>query len=132
MTYEINNSKISSAVIFLEKYATDEYNIEQNRIIYNRNLRLPDVKEISTMDLSAIEVKGLVMVSCTEKLDFEKLPKAELYWGLGLDKLYFNPKSKIARKDLEQKGFPKKVGREYGRQQVLKFFSNMLGLGQQN
>lgn len=131
MTNE-KNKKLNSAIIFLEKYATDEYDIQQNQIIYNRNLKIPDVPGISNMDLSAIDVKGLVMVCTSEKLDFEKLPKAELYWGLGVDNIYFNPKAKISRKQIEQKGFNRKISREYSRRQFLSFISSIpakLGLG---
>lgn len=98
---------ISGAIIFLEEHCHGDYCISHNRIIYNHNLRIPDIDGISNVNLSVVDVKGIVMVSSRNKLKFEYLPYAEGFYGLSPENLSFDGNAKISRKKLEERGFSK-------------------------
>lgn len=115
-----NKELINVAIVFLDKFATNDYTISDDKVVYNKNLRIPNDKSIIDMDLSAIEVNGSVKVGSDEKLKFDNLPKAKLYWGAGVDSIDFGD-AKV--KDLKEKGFPKKVCNDYSKRQVRGFFS---------
>lgn len=118
MEHQIQNN-LSGAVIFLEEHCEGEYNIKNNRIVYNRNLRLPDIDGISNMNLSAIQVEGIVMISSSKTFRLEYLPYAEGYYGLTPDKITSN--KKITRKRFEEKGFSRQFCREYKKMQFMDF-----------
>ena len=110
---------ISSAVIFLEKHCEGEYNIKNNRIIYNRNLRIPDIDGISNMNLSAIHVEGIVMVSSTKSFKLDYLPFAEGYYGLTPDRVICEKRTNI--KKFEERGFSKQFCKDYKKMQFANF-----------
>lgn len=99
---------ISGAIIFLEEHCHGDYCISHNRIIYNHNLRIPDIDGISNVNLSVVDVKGIVMVSSRNKLKFEYLPYAEGFYGLSPENLSFDgatPKSAV--RSWKKEDFPK-------------------------
>lgn len=116
---------ISGAIIFLEEHCHGDYCISHNRIIYNHNLRIPDIDGISSVNLSVVDVKGIVMVSSRNKLKFEYLPYAEGFYGLSPENLSFDGNAKISRKKLEERGFSKKFCREISHRQFFNFLNRI-------
>ena len=112
-------NNISGAVIFLEEHCEGEYNIKNNRIVYNRNLRIPDIDGISNMNLSAIQVEGIVMVSSPKSFKLDYLPFAEGYYGLTPDRIICEKKINI--KKFEERGFSKQFCKDYKKMQFANF-----------
>ncbi len=119
------HQNISGAIIFLEEHCQGDYFISNNRIIYNNNLRIPDIKGISNVNLSVVDVNGNVKVSTNEQLKFEYLPTAKRYFGLNPNNLSFEKGSKVSRKQLEAKGFSKKFCHEISRRQFFNFLNQL-------
>lgn len=122
---KLTHQNISGAIIFLEEHCQGDYCISQNRIIYNHNLRIPDIDGIANVNLSVVDVKGIVMVSAKDKLKFEYLPTAEGYYGLSPENLSFEKGTKVSRKQLEAKGFSKKFCHEISRRQFFSFWNQL-------
>jgi len=110
---------ISGAVIFLEEHCEGEYNIKNNRIVYNRNLRIPDIDGITNMNLSAIHVEGIVMISSAKSFKLDYLPFAEGYYGLTPDRVICDKKTNI--KKFEERGFSRQFCRDYKKMQFANF-----------
>ena len=117
--YTQSPKNISGAVIFLEEHCEGEYNIKNNRIIYSRNLRIPDIDGISNMNLSAIHVEGIVMVSSPKSFKLDYLPYAEGFYGLTPDRIICEKKTNI--KKFEERGFSKQFCRDYKKMQFTDF-----------
>ncbi len=117
--YTQSPNNISGAVIFLEEHCEGDYSIKNNRIIYNRNLRIPDIDGICNMNLSAIHVEGIVMVSSPKSFKLDYLPFAEGFYGITPDRIICEKKTSL--KKFEERGFSKQFCRDYKKMQFADF-----------
>lgn len=119
------HQKLSGALVFLENHCPGDYCISRNRIVYNDNLHIPAINGIAGINLSVIDVKGVVKVSSRDKLRFDYLPYAKGFSGLRPENLSFANGTKISRKKLEERGFSQDFCREISRRQILDFLKRL-------